>query len=164
LRIKSATPARKTPVREPSHAPSVPGPNRKRKRPAPGPVSSGQDGGAAVSYGRRKAKPGKKRISASTSQDIRVDEDGVLEEIDANEPRYCLCGDVSFGTMICCENQDVSLSACRFSYSYTNFVFFSANMCGSTSSALDYPKFLRARPSGFALSAGSNSTRGPMEL
>ncbi|KAF3386821.1 Inhibitor of growth protein 3 [Penicillium rolfsii] len=106
LRIKSATPARKTPVREPSHAPSVPGPNRKRKRPAPGPVSSGQDGGAAVSYGRRKAKPGKKRINVSNSQDIRVDEDGVLEEIDANEPRYCLCGDVSFGTMICCENQD----------------------------------------------------------
>lgn len=109
LRIKSATPARKTPVREPSRAPSVPGPNRKRKRPAPGPVSSGQDGGAAVSYGRRKAKPGKKRINVSNSQDIRVDEDGVLEEIDANEPRYCLCGDVSFGTMICCENQDVSL-------------------------------------------------------
>jgi hypothetical protein len=108
LRIKSATPARKTPVREPSHAPSVPGPNRKRKRPAPGPVSSGQDGGAAVSYGRRKAKPGKKRINVSNSQDIRVDEDGVLEEIDASEPRYCLCGDVSFGTMICCENQDVS--------------------------------------------------------
>jgi hypothetical protein len=29
-----------------------------------------------------------------------------LEEIDPNEPRYCLCGDVSFGTMICCENPD----------------------------------------------------------
>ncbi|KAJ5267050.1 hypothetical protein N7478_009858 [Penicillium angulare] len=108
LRVKSATPARKTPIRETSHAPSVPGPARRRKRPAPGPVSSGQDGGAAVSYGRRKAKPGKKRPSTSirNSQDVRVDEDGVLEEIDANEPRYCLCGDVSFGTMICCENQD----------------------------------------------------------
>lgn len=112
LRIKSATPARKTPVREPSHAPSVPGPSRKRKRPAPGPVSNGQDGGAAVSYGRRKAKPGKKRASIRSSQDVRVDEDGVLEQIDANEPRYCVCGDVSFGTMICCENQDVS---CRSS-------------------------------------------------
>lgn len=109
LRIKSATPVRKTPVREPSHAPSVPAPNRKRKRPAPGPVSNGQDGGAAVSYGRRKAKPSKKRISIRSSQDVRVDEDGVLEEIDANEPRYCVCGDVSFGTMICCENPDVSL-------------------------------------------------------
>ncbi|KAJ6115519.1 hypothetical protein N7523_005936 [Penicillium sp. IBT 18751x] len=105
-RIKSATPARKTPIRESSHAPSLPAPARKRKRPAPGPVSNGQDGGAAVSYGRRKAKPGKKRISIRDSQDVRIDEDGVLEEIDANEPRYCICGDVSFGTMICCENQD----------------------------------------------------------
>lgn len=107
FRIKSATPARKTPVREPSHAPSVPAPARRRKRPAPGPVSSGQDGGAAVSYPRRKAKPGKKRLSIRGSQDVRVDEDGVLEQIDSNEPRYCMCGDVSFGTMICCENQDV---------------------------------------------------------
>lgn len=107
-RIKSATPAHKTPVRESSHAPSVPGPARRRKRPAPGPISNGQDGGAAVSYGRRKAKPGKKRLNIRDSQDVRVDEDGVLEQIDANEPRYCLCGDVSFGTMICCENQDVS--------------------------------------------------------
>ncbi|OQE20027.1 hypothetical protein PENSTE_c014G07409 [Penicillium steckii] len=106
FRIKSATPARKTPVREASNAPSVPAPVRRRKRPAPGPVSTGQDGGAAVSYGRRKAKPGKKRISVGKSQETRVDEDGVLEEIDSNEPRYCLCGDVSFGTMICCENQD----------------------------------------------------------
>lgn len=106
LRVKSATPARKTPIRETSHAPSVPGPARRRKRLAPGPVSEGQDGGVAVSYGRRKAKPGKKRPSIRNSQDVRVDEDGVLEEIDANEPRYCLCGDVSFGTMICCENQD----------------------------------------------------------
>ncbi|KAJ5212021.1 uncharacterized protein N7498_003667 [Penicillium cinerascens] len=106
LRIKSATPARKTPIREASHAPSLPAPARKRKRPAPGPVSNGQDGGAAVSYGRRKAKPGKKQISIRDSQDVRIDEDGVVEEIDANEPRYCICGDVSFGTMICCENPD----------------------------------------------------------
>jgi hypothetical protein len=119
FRIKSATPARKTPVREPSHAPSVPAPVRRRKRPAPGPVSTGQDGGAAVSYGRRKAKPGKKRISTGKSQETRVDEDGVLEEIDSNEPRYCLCGDVSFGTMICCENQDVCLIP--FSASFSPF-------------------------------------------
>ncbi|CAG8233674.1 unnamed protein product [Penicillium salamii] len=105
-RIKSATPAQKTPVRESSHGPTGAGPTRRRKRPAPGPISTGQDGGAAVSIGRRKAKPGKKRINIRDSQDVRVDEDGVLEQIDANEPRYCLCGDVSFGTMICCENQD----------------------------------------------------------
>ncbi|RJE19769.1 PHD finger domain protein [Aspergillus sclerotialis] len=108
LRRKSATPARKTPI--PEGAPS-----RRRKRPAPGPVSSGQDGGAAVSYGRRKAKPTKKKVlreqgqketSLPPNQGIRIDEDGVWEEIDPNEPRYCVCGDVSFGTMICCENPD----------------------------------------------------------
>ncbi|OJJ00255.1 hypothetical protein ASPVEDRAFT_51482 [Aspergillus versicolor CBS 583.65] len=107
LRRKSATPARKTPAPEGSRAASVSAPPRRRKRPAPGPVSNGPNGGAAVSYGRRKAKPGRKRIGTrEQGQDIRIDEDGVLEEIDVNEPRYCLCGDVSFGTMICCENQD----------------------------------------------------------
>ncbi|KAI9371882.1 hypothetical protein BJX61DRAFT_482315 [Aspergillus egyptiacus] len=111
LRRKSATPARRTPAPEVSRAASVSAPARRRKRPAPGPVSNGQDGGAAVSYGRRKAKPGKKRVGSreqdmNLGQDVRIDEDGVLEEIDPNEPRYCLCGDVSFGTMICCENQD----------------------------------------------------------
>ncbi|KAF5858523.1 hypothetical protein ETB97_004319 [Aspergillus alliaceus] len=108
LRRKSATPARKTPVPDVSRAASVSAPVRRRKRPAPGPVSSGRDGGAAVSYGRRKAKPTKKRVREHGPKDgdIRIDEDGVLEEIDPNEPRYCLCGDVSFGTMICCESND----------------------------------------------------------
>ena len=123
LRRKSATPAAKTPAPDPVRPPSATAPtaaSRRSKRPAPGPVSSGQDGGAAVSYGRRKAKPAKKRAagrdqghkenSGPKSEDIRIDEDGVLEEIDPNEPRYCLCGDVSFGTMICCENGDVSAS------------------------------------------------------
>ncbi|GAD96686.1 PHD finger domain protein, putative [Paecilomyces variotii No. 5] len=118
LRRKSATPA-KTPVPEPVRPPSAPATtaaSRRSKRPAPGPVSSGQDGGAAVSYGRRKAKPAKKKAtsrepghkesSVAPKEDVRIDEDGVLEEIDPNEPRYCLCGDVSFGTMICCENND----------------------------------------------------------
>ena len=124
--------------------------SKRRKRPTPGPVaSSNQDGGATVSYGRRKAKPTptKKRISGrnqksiarkpsttrssptptstptttSTNQnrnqnqnknqelDLRIDEDGIVEEVDPNEPRYCICGDVSFGMMICCENSDVSI-------------------------------------------------------
>lgn len=148
LRIKSATPARKTPVREPSHAPSVPGPSRKRKRPAPGPVSNGQDGGAAVSYGRRKAKPGKKRASIRSSQDVRVDEDGVLEQIDANEPRYCVCGDVSFGTMICCENPDVSYQwPSNIVPQLTNR---SVIVNGSTWNAWACLRFPRVRPNGIA--------------
>ena len=28
------------------------------------------------------------------------------EYIDPDEPRYCLCGDVSWGTMIGCDNED----------------------------------------------------------
>lgn len=123
LRRKSTTPARKTPVPEGSRAASVSAPPRRRKRPAPGPVSNGPNGGAAVSYGRRKAKPGRKRIGTrEQGQDIRIDEDGVLEEIDVNEPRYCLCGDVSFGTMICCENQDVRASL------YILTLYFNANI------------------------------------
>ena len=38
-----------------------------------------------------------------------MDEDGYWEEISPNEPRYCDCGDVSYGDMICCENDDVSV-------------------------------------------------------
>lgn len=119
LRRKSATPARRTPI--PETAAGAAAPIRRRRRPAPGIVSSGQDGGAAVSYGRRKAKPTKKRFGVrepglpddpqQPREGIRIDEDGVLEEIDPNEPRYCMCGDVSFGTMICCENQDVCVSS-----------------------------------------------------
>ncbi|GBF65018.1 PHD finger protein [Trichophyton mentagrophytes] len=88
-------------------------PGRRSKRPAPGPVTAGENGGSAVSIGKRKAKPAvkKKRDQkdsniSSKAEDIRIDEDGVVEEIDPNEPRYCLCGDVSFGTMICCEDDD----------------------------------------------------------
>lgn len=163
--IKSATPARKTPVRESSHAPSISGPARRRKRPAPGPISNGQDGGAAVSYGRRKAKPGKKRINRD-SQDIRVDEDGVLEQIDASEPRYCLCGDVSFGTMICCENQDVS-QYFTFSSPWLLCLILircSAIVNGSILTAWAWPTFPPAQPSGTVLSAVSNYTKGMMVL
>jgi hypothetical protein len=35
-----------------------------------------------------------------------VDDEGF--PIDPDEPRYCLCEQVSFGTMIQCENNDVS--------------------------------------------------------
>jgi hypothetical protein len=122
LRRKSATPAIKLPGPEhtasrPSTATATTAAGRRSKRPAPGPVTSGQDGGAAVSVGRRKAKPAarkrkdsvyKESAQALRAEDVRIDEDGVAEEIDPNEPRYCLCGDVSFGTMICCEDTEVS--------------------------------------------------------
>jgi hypothetical protein len=167
LRRKSTTPAAKTPAPEVARASST-APSRKRKRPAPGPVSSNHDGSAAVSYGRRKAKPTKKRAlgkesTALKGDDYRIDEDGVLEEIDPNEPRYCLCGDVSFGTMICCENPDVSWSLSsylihllRLSYSATKSGFIwtvsVSRMCPA------------GLPNGTVQTAGSSSTRVRMGL
>lgn len=108
LRRKSTTPALKTPAPD-SGAAAVPAARRK-KRPAPGPVSSSLEGGATLSQGKRKSKPRKRAPGKETikGEDYRIDEDGVLEKIDPNEPRYCLCKDVSFGTMINCENPDVS--------------------------------------------------------
>ncbi|KAH8692730.1 hypothetical protein BGW36DRAFT_385076 [Talaromyces proteolyticus] len=108
-RRKSATPAAKTPGSENRRGSST-GPSviRRKKRPAPGPVSANLDGGATVSHGKRKFKP-KKRAGGKDSvkgDDYRIDEDGVLEKVDPNEPRYCLCKDVSFGIMINCENSD----------------------------------------------------------
>ena len=35
--------------------------------------------------------------------------DETYEQVDPDEPRYCICGDVSFGVMICCENDDVGV-------------------------------------------------------
>jgi len=38
-------------------------------------------------------------------------EDGVSStwQPDPNEPRYCLCNDVSYGDMVGCDNEDVSI-------------------------------------------------------
>lgn len=80
--------------------------NKKRqKRPAPGPVTA-ENGERKVSVGKRKAAPGKK--AATTTAFIVMEKEGV-EKVDPDEPRYCLCGDVSWGTMIACDNEDVSV-------------------------------------------------------
>ena len=131
LRRASATPARHVSEAAPLSArqPPATAAGHRSKRPAPGAiVADTKDGGTAVSVGRRKGKP-KRRATANTAlqkekrelavaagnvavgEDIRVDEDGVVEVIDPNEPRYCLCGDVSFGTMVGCEGEDVSIES-----------------------------------------------------
>lgn len=117
LRRKSATPAPPTPM--------ITAAGRRSKRPAPGPVTNSQDGGAAVSEGRRKNAPRRRGNATATQakkqagdagharereEEAKAEEEAAGEEIDPNEPRYCVCGDVSFGTMICCENSEVSLS------------------------------------------------------
>jgi len=112
----STTPAPPTPVRTAA--------SRRSKRPAPGPVTEAQEGGPAVSVGKRKAAP-KKQGTAAASQaakkaaegnakakeeETKLEEEAASDDIDPDEPRYCLCGDVSWGDMICCENTEVSLS------------------------------------------------------
>jgi hypothetical protein len=89
--------------------------SRRAKRPAPGPVTAGVEGSAAVSFGKRIAAPRKKAGPKKQQKDEEKDTAEIWDEvddegnvIDPNEPRYCLCNRVSFGVMICCENADVS--------------------------------------------------------
>jgi hypothetical protein len=90
--------------------------SRRAKRPAPGPVTAGSEGSAAVSFGKRSAPPRKKAGPKKQQKDEKdapeiwdeIDDEGNV--IDPDEPRYCLCNRVSFGVMICCENTDVSTS------------------------------------------------------
>ncbi|KAI1500697.1 hypothetical protein F5X99DRAFT_385175 [Biscogniauxia marginata] len=108
-RPRRASTARNTP------APELRQPSKRTKRPAPGVVTTNSGGTSAI--GKRKAAPRKKargnpRKEKGASQqpeqevEVEVDDDGNV--IDPDEPRYCLCNRVSFGTMIQCDNVDVS--------------------------------------------------------
>jgi len=112
-RRKSATPAPPA-----SPAPVVTAAGRRSKRPAPGLVVESQDGGASISVGKRQHAPAKRAgtnarravqdASAKEKEDA-AKEPALAEEIDPDEPRYCLCGDVSYGEMVACENPNVSV-------------------------------------------------------
>lgn len=84
-------------------------PKTRRKRPAPGIVNA-SGAGANSAVGRRKAAPRKKaraqRKDKGQVEMEEVDDEGNI--ISADEARYCLCNRVSFGTMIECDNADVS--------------------------------------------------------
>ncbi|KAI1213222.1 uncharacterized protein F4807DRAFT_255554 [Annulohypoxylon truncatum] len=102
-RPRRASTARNTP------APELRQPSKRTKRPAPGVVTTNSGGTSAI--GKRKAAPrkkaiGKKEKGANQEVEGEVDDDGNV--IDPDEPRYCLCNGVSFGTMIQCDNVDVS--------------------------------------------------------
>jgi hypothetical protein len=77
-------------------------------------MQSSQDGGAAVSVSKRKTKPKKPSLGNANASvlagaagvgmgQVRTDIDGRQELIADDEERYCVCGDVSYGEMICCE-------------------------------------------------------------
>lgn len=107
-RPRRASTARNTPAPEPRP------PSRRSKRPAPGVVSITKSGGNSA-VGKRKAPPKKKARTTrrEKGQQEEVEMEDVDDEgnpIDPNEPRYCICNRVSFGTMIQCESQDVSFT------------------------------------------------------
>ncbi|KAI0377869.1 hypothetical protein F5Y04DRAFT_284539 [Hypomontagnella monticulosa] len=108
-RPRRASTARNTPAPEPRQ------PSKRTKRPAPGVVTTNSGGTSAI--GKRKAAPRKKARGnpkkerggsqqAEQEVEVEVDDDGNV--IDPDEPRYCVCNRVSFGTMIQCDNVDVS--------------------------------------------------------
>ena len=115
-RPKSATPAPSSPVPPRTAA------GRRSRRPAPGVVVKSHEGGAAVSVGKRQHAPKKRggiaalnarRASENAGSKekeaaVKAEEEAAGEEIDPNEPRYCYCGDVSWGDMVGCENDNVS--------------------------------------------------------
>lgn len=121
LCCKSTTPAARTPALEPAWAASATAPTAascRSKQPAPGPVSSSQEGGMTVSYRHHKVKPAKKKAasqeqghkeSSALKEDIYIDKNDVLKKIDLNEQHYYLCGNISFGIIICCKNTDISI-------------------------------------------------------
>ena len=111
-KVRHATPS-ETNALVPDVVPAPRG-GRSGKRATPGMLTSyGDEGGAKVSLGTRKAAPGRKSLTLKLDKAkekkegaARATETPVLEveDIDPNEERYCLCGDVSYGTMIACEN------------------------------------------------------------
>lgn len=119
-RARRASTARNTPA--PEKEPARPA-SRRSKRPAPGVISRTNSGGNSA-VGKRKAAPKKKSAAArgkkdkagqlanadaataNTDGEVEIDDEGNV--VDPNETRYCLCNGVSFGTMIACENADVS--------------------------------------------------------
>ena len=155
-RPRRTSTARNTP------APLEPRQPRRTKRPAPGIVTASSEGSAAVSVGKRSAATSKKKAGTkkdkkdgregSAVQEIfdEIDDEGNI--IDPDEPRYCLCNRVSFGTMIGCENENVSypllvLMGCLL-------IVISARKNGFISSALALRLSLRELPNGIVLNAG----------
>ncbi|KAL8696926.1 MAG: hypothetical protein Q9224_002548 [Gallowayella concinna] len=85
---------------------------RRSRRSAPGPVIDDPEGGAAVSVGIRKTAPRRRASAVDRSKhkesEKQVQEEGAGEEIDPNEERYCICGDVSYGDMVQCESNETN--------------------------------------------------------
>jgi hypothetical protein len=104
---------------------TAPRTTRGGRRPAPGLVTADEDGKGKVSVGKRKAAPKRKTSMAATHPKSAADNkagstekavaagyssavvDDDWADVDPDEPTYCICNQVSYGTMIACENDEV---------------------------------------------------------
>ena len=131
---RNSTPAsnlRKTP--KPTASPKTTEPtaaSRRSKRPQGAVAQNKEDGAAIIKTNRRKGnKPGLKLKPTTALEDnsvaaaaaaaaaaaqayMRTDIDGRVEIIPEDEPRYCLCDDISYGDMIACDH-GVAEDGCR---------------------------------------------------
>lgn len=94
-------------------SPRAKGATRRSKRPAPGVITNGDNESAKASVSRRKSAPKKKSApskphtpTTASAPPLEPQPEEEQEQIDPSEPRYCNCGDVSWGTMIACDNEE----------------------------------------------------------
>jgi hypothetical protein len=81
---------------------------RATRKKLPQGVLQAEENGTKVIVGKPKAASKKRKKSEVKDEAVTpIVED---EMIDPDEPRYCICGDVSHGTMIACDNEAVSSS------------------------------------------------------
>ncbi|KAF1830102.1 hypothetical protein BDW02DRAFT_559716 [Decorospora gaudefroyi] len=81
--------------------PAAPVPTRtssRRKPPPKGEVTAAEDGQKTVTNVKR-AQGSKNKRKKKAEEEIEV-----VDDIDPNEPKYCICDDVSYGPMISCDN------------------------------------------------------------
>lgn len=81
--------------------------NRRSRRPAPSILTTTSPDGESAKVGHSKRKAAPRKISsntASSKSSLAI----ILpaEELDPDEEHYCLCGDVSWGAMIACDNEE----------------------------------------------------------
>ncbi|KAF2743011.1 hypothetical protein M011DRAFT_497160 [Sporormia fimetaria CBS 119925] len=84
--------------------PDIPLPTRtsaRRKPPPRGEVSASENGQMVTKVKRARGNKKKKKTDGKAEEGAKEEQE---VDIDPNEPRYCICDDVSYGEMIQCDN------------------------------------------------------------
>lgn len=142
-------------------------PTRNRRAPPKG-ILQTEPEGTKVIVGKPKKKKAQQSKDAKGETAVNSTED---EMIDPDEPRYCICGDVSHGSMIACDNQNVSSKQCLpppppfFSLMILT-LHYSATRSGSMSNVSTWLNCPREEQNGIVRSAARSSSLGstPMAL